>query len=286
MPRALFQSLPEGNRLLRMTACAGWPSRVQALWSTPSGRVVRELAAWSFGVIAPIACFGLAFGMGMFRRWGVLVYGYAACSIVAFVASRFLRSGRRPAFDSLVAGALVGAFLFSLALVFYFGLRGVFQASLSLLFAGSLRVLALSVLGLAALPSSFAYGLAARRSLMSAYRTAPGIVGFFAPPLLLFTAQCVVWREVDERTAQLVAAIDAGVPVEEIDTSGLRNLRLLSDWPGLMAEIQGGHVPETERDRRIAELHGRLMRPGPWLLRLLGARDPKPVPIVTRPKPR
>jgi hypothetical protein len=241
-----------------MTALAGRLARVHALWTAPSMRFVRELSAWAFGVIAPIVCFGLAVGMGLFARWGVLVFGYAACSIAAFIASQFLRSSRRPVLDSLVAGSLCGAFLFSLPFAIYFGFLGSVLVTFPLLFGGGLGELALGALGLAALPGSLAYGLAARRTVLSSHRIGPWIAGFFAPPLLLFAGQCAVWREVDERTPQLLAAIDAGVPVEQIDIGGLRILGPFSDWPGLKAEIEGDSGPETQRDLRIAELHWRL----------------------------
>jgi hypothetical protein len=219
-------------------------------------RCLRRGLAWTFGVGAPIVCFGVAAFGGWFGDYRVLVFGYALCCVAAFTAKLVLRRPRTM-LDPMLAGALAGAFLFALPFGILFGYFGVLLV-IPALFSGDSEMLGFASLGLSSLAGTLAYGWAAWKAQKVTLRPAAWSLGLAAPPLLLLLGQSIVWHQTSLETPRLVAAVDSGVPVEQIELGYARILGPLSDWPELQAELEGDSGAANERDERLAELYERL----------------------------
>lgn len=138
--------------------------------------------AIALGLLAPLACFGMAAYIGLFEWWGALVYTHALLTLgatAALLAGTWGQRALTPQREALFAGALAQGALAALcfaAMLLPFGIAGLGEA----LALGEPAFAFTGVLALLPLPVGWLYARHARAALNSARARAPRVLAWFA----------------------------------------------------------------------------------------------------------
>lgn len=227
----------------------------EVLKPCPAGGPGLQTSSIFFGVVAPIACFGTAFSIGMFERYGGAVYPYASAAVLG-MTTWLWRGGRNARLDAVLAGILgVGA----LVATGFAVLLSPF-ASMSSGAPSPVRLIAhlMGLLALVPIPAAVVYLIQASRALRSArshegpVRKASLLAGILAPLLVAAGLQSGLSR-IDHCCAR--AMISEG-------TQALERIRKWRPLASLLplTEMLEEYARETETFTRLTPRSQNLVR--------------------------
>ena len=218
-----------------------------AIWNHPR---IWLACSITFGVVAPLVCFGIATWEEMLGLPTLALDSYAvfaAATMGCWLAMR----GESDSFDAIASGVFFAGALFAIPFALYFGLFGVFFLLVAVTrFDGS--ALAFGCLGVAPLAAVIVYGISGRRAMPAQRdRSLHQFAGFIAS-IAVLVAVGLPLNLGATAIENLVLNTD-----QPLDRSQLTRWRLYAPgyrWPGLVQAMDG----ETSSEARVSARGSRI----------------------------